>query len=66
MVIGIEERRMNKTNQFNIKVRRYILLWHIDHLKLSLWKAPYEVIIHTGTKDITNNINYLHNVKKKN
>ena len=36
----------------------------IDHLKPSFRKAPDETIIHAGTNNITNNVNYLFNVKK--
>ena len=66
MVNGIEEGGMNKTNHFNIKVRRYPGASTIDiinHLKLSLRKAPDEIIIHAGTNDIKNIVNYLSNVK---
>ena len=69
MVNGIKERErgMNKTNLFNIKVRRYPAASSIDiinHLKPSLRKALDGIIIHAGTNDITNNVNYLSNVKK--
>ena len=36
----------------------------IDHLKPSLRKAPDEIIIHAGTNDIINNVNYSSNIKK--
>ena len=36
----------------------------INHLKPCLRKAPGKIIIHAGTNDITNNVNYLSNVKK--
>ena len=38
----------------------------LDHIRLSLWKAPEQIIIHDGTNenDISNNTNYLKNVKK--
>ena len=36
----------------------------LDHIRLSLWKAPEQIIIHAGTNDISNNTNYLKNVKK--
>ena len=67
MVNSIEERRMNKTNQFHIKACRYPGAYPIDiidNLKASLRKAPDEIMIHAGTNPITNNVNYLTNVKK--
>ena len=36
----------------------------LDHIRLSLWKVPEQIIIHAGTNDISNNTNYLENVKK--
>ena len=36
----------------------------LDHIKLSLRKAPGQIIIHAGTNEISNNANYLKNVKK--
>lgn len=66
-MVSKRERGMNKTNLFNIKVRRYPAASSIDiinHLKPSLRKALDGIIIHAGTNDITNNVNYLSNVKK--
>ena len=67
MLNSIEEKRMNKINHFHIKVCKYPGESSIDiinHLKPSLRKTPDEIIIHAETNDITNNVNYLSNVKK--
>ena len=58
---------MNRTSQFNIKVRRYpgaSSIDIIDHLKPNPAKVPDKITIHAGTNDITNNINYLSNIKE--
>ena len=52
MVNSIEERGMNKTNPFHIKVRKYPAASSIDiidHLKANLRKATDQKIIHAGT-----------------
>ena len=67
MLNGVEERGFNKVRNLNNKLRRY----HgasskniIDHMKPNLRKEPDEIIIHSGTKNMLNIINYLANVKK--
>ena len=57
-----EKREINKINQFDINVCRYpgaSSIDIIDHLKPSIGKALDEIIIHAGTNNITNNVNYL-------
>ena len=52
MVNSIEERGMNKTSPFHIKVRKYPAsssIDIIDHLKASLRKALDQKIVHAGT-----------------
>ena len=56
---------MNKTEQSYIKVCRYSGASSTDingHLTPSLKKAPKKKIIHAGTNNVTNNVNYLSNV----
>ena len=36
----------------------------LDHIKLSLRKDPDQILIHAGTNYLTNDQNYLKNVKK--
>ena len=36
----------------------------MDHIKPSLRKDPDQILIHAGTNDLTNDQNYLKNVKK--
>ena len=73
MLNGIHERGMNKDENIKVKIRKYpgeSSIDILDHIKLyikhiqSLWKAPEQIIIHAGTNDISNNTNYLKNVKK--
>ena len=64
---GIHERNMNKDENIKVKIRKYPGTSSIDisdHIKTSLRKAPKQIIIHVGTKDISNNTSYLKNVKK--
>ena len=65
---NIEERGLNKDKENAlVKVRKYPGATStdiVDHLKPTLRKKPSEIIIHAGTNDITNDINYLNNVKK--
>ena len=52
MVNSIEERGMNKTSPFHIKVRKYPAASSIDiidHSKASLRKVSDQKIIHAGT-----------------
>ena len=67
MLNGIHERGMNKDENIKVKIRKYSGASSIDildHIKPSLRKAPEQIIIHAGTNDISNNTNYLKNIKK--
>ena len=71
MLNGIHERSINNDENIKVKIWKYpgtssidILDHILDHIKPSLWKAPEQIIIHAGTNDISNNTNYLKNVKK--
>ena len=67
MFNGIHERGMNKDENIKVKVRKYpgaSSIDILDHIKPSLRKASEQIIIHAGTNDISNNTNYLKNVKK--
>ena len=67
MLNGVHERGMNKDENIKAKIRKYpgaSSIDILDHIKPSLGKAPEQIIIHAGTNNISNNINYLKNVKK--
>ena len=67
MLNGIHERGMNKDKNIKVKIQEYpgaSSIDILDHIKPSLWKAPEQMIIHAGTNGISNNTNYLKNVKK--
>ena len=67
MLNGMHERGMNKDKNIKVKIRKYPGASStdiLDHIKLSLRKAPEQIIILVGTNDISNNTNYLKNVKK--
>ena len=67
MLNGIHERGMNKDENIKVKIRKYpgaCSIDILDHIKLILWKAPEQIIIHAGTNDISNSTNYLKNIKK--
>ena len=67
MLNGIHERGTNKDENIKMKIRKYPGTSSIDisdHIKPSLRKAPEQILIHTGTNDISSNTNYLKNVKK--
>ena len=67
MLNGIHERGMNKNENIKVKIRKYpgaSSINILDHFKPSSRKAPEQIIIHAGTNDISNNTNYLKNVKK--
>ena len=58
---------MNKNADINIKIRKYPGASStdiLDHIRPSLRKEPDQIIIHAGTNDLTNDHNYLNNVKK--
>ena len=66
MLNGIHERGTNKDENIKAKIRKYpgaSSIDILDHTKPSLRKAPEETIIHGGTNGISNNTNYLKNVK---
>ena len=57
---------MNKDESIKVKIRKYPATSSIDildNIKLSLRKAPEQIIIH-NTNDISDDTNYLKNVKK--
>ena len=67
MLNGIHDRGMNKDENIKVKIRKYpgaSSIDILDHIKPSLRKGPEQIIIHAGTNDISNNTNYLKNVKK--
>ena len=67
MLNSIHERGMNKDENIKVKIRKYPSASSIDildHIKPGLRKAPEQIIIYTGTNDISNSTNYLKNVKK--
>ena len=67
MVNGIQEKGMNKESNMIIKIRKYPGASStdiLDHIKPSLRKDPDQILIHAGTNDLTNDQNYLKNVKK--
>ena len=67
MLNGIQERGMNKDENIKVKIWEYpgaSSIDILDHIKPSLRKAPEQILIHAGTNDISNNTNYLNNVKK--
>ena len=67
MLNGIQEKGLNKNADINIKIRKYPGASStdiLDHIRPSLRKEPDQIIIHAGTNDLTNDHNYLNNVKK--
>ena len=68
MLNGVQEKRLNKNADINIKIRKY----HgapsteiLDHIRPSLRKEPDKIIIHAGTNNLTDDHNYLNNLKLK-
>lgn len=64
MVNGLEERGFCKNHR--VKIRKHPGATStdiLDHLKPVLRRKPTKIVVHAGTNDITNNINYLKNVK---
>ena len=58
---------MNKGENIKMKIRKYPSASStdiLDHIKTSLQKAPEQIMIHTGTDDISNNTKCLKNVKE--
>ena len=67
MLNGVQEKGLNKNADINIKIRKYPGASStdiLDHIRPSLRKEPDQIIIHAGTNDLTNDHNYLNNVKK--
>ena len=67
MLNGVQEKGLNKNADINIKIRKYSGASStdiLDHIRPSLRKEPDQIIIHAGTNDLTNDHNYLKNVKK--
>ena len=67
MFTGIQEKGLNKNADINIKMRKYPGASStdiLDHIKPSFRKEPDQIVIHAGTNDLTNDHNYLSNVKK--
>ena len=66
MLNGIHERGMNKDENIKVKIGKYpgtSSIDVLDHIKPSLRKALEQIIIHADTNAISNNTNYLKNVK---
>ena len=58
---------MNENADMNIKIQKYpgeSSTDILDHLKSSLRKEADQILIHTGTSNLTNDHNYLNNVKE--
>ena len=67
MLNVLQEKRLNKNADINIKIRKYpgaSLTDILDHIKPSLRKEPDQIENHAGTNDQTNDHNDLNNVKK--
>ena len=67
MLNGIQEKGLNKNPDINIKIRKYPGASStdiLDHIKPSLRKEPDQIVIHAGINDLTNDHNYLNNVRK--
>ena len=68
MLNGGQEKGLNKNADINIKIRKY----HgapsteiLDHIRPSLREEPDKIIIHAGTNNLTDDHNYLNNLKFK-
>ena len=67
MLNGIPEKELNKNADIRIKIQKYpgaSSIDILDHITPSLRKEPGQIVIHEGTNDLTNDHNYLNNVKK--
>ena len=67
MLNGIQEKELDKNTDINIKIRKYPGVSSTDilnHIKPSLRREPDQILIHSGANDLTNDHNYLNNVKK--
>ena len=61
MLNGIQEKGLNKNADINIKIP---IDRHIGPNQTNFRKEPDHIIIHAGTNNLTNNHNYLNNMKK--
>ena len=67
MINGIQERTMNNNQNTKIKLYKYPCVSSVDildHVKPSLRKEPPQITIHAGINDVSNDVNYLKNVKE--
>ena len=67
MLHRIHNRDANKDENIKVKKQKYpgaSLIDILDHIKRSLRKAHEQTIVHAGVNDISNDTNYLKNVKK--
>ena len=64
MLNSIKEKGLNKNTDINIKIRKYPGASLTDILNPSLRKEPDQIVNHAGTNNLTNDHNYLNNVKK--
>ena len=67
MLNAIQEKGLNKNADMNAKIRQYLGASSTDilnHIKPNLRKEPDQILIHAGTKNLTNDHNYLNTVKK--
>ena len=67
MLNGVQEKGLNKNAALNIEIRKYLYASSTDilgHIRSSLRIEPDQIIIHAGINDLTNDHNYLNNVKK--
>ena len=67
MINGVQGKGLNKNADTSIKIRKYPGASStdiLDHIRPTLRKEPDQIRIHAGTNDLTNNHNYLNNVKK--
>ena len=65
MLNGVQEKGLNV--DFSIKVQKFpgaSSTDMLDHIRPSLKKEPDQIIIYAGTNDLTNDHNYLNDVKK--
>ena len=67
MLNGVQQKGFNKNADINIKIRKNpgaSSIDILDHIRPSLRKEPDQIIINAETNKLTNDHNYLDNVKK--
>ena len=67
MINGVQGKGLNENADTSIKIRKYPGASStdiLDHSRPSLRKEPDQITFHAGTNDLTNEHNYLNNVKK--